>query len=139
MKEPPEPPTYNTSTYASMIFSLFNEDVNEIEGCINALEESNQIPNLKKYSFIFFLSKDEQEPVASMCSLKITETLQNIGSNASGFTNAHHGLINIQPNNKRLLFCQNVDYDSPEKYNLNINSYLGTMLTTYYIIGNIIL
>ncbi len=40
-----EPPTYNVSTYSSMIYWLFRENIREIKDLIDKLE----VPNLKKY------------------------------------------------------------------------------------------
>jgi hypothetical protein len=70
-----------------------------------------------------------------MVSRKVAETLEGIGSNGDGFSNSSHGMIR-QPNKNRLIFCLNQTY-LPKKntYKLNIDSHLGLMLATYYIIG----
>ena len=128
-----EPPTYNVSTYSSMIYWLFRENVSEIKGLIDKLE----IPNLKKYKYIFFLAADKFQSIAEMTSEKTAETLGGIGSNSDGFTNAFHGILR-QPNKDRLIFCLNQNYPLKEReniYELNIDSYLGLLLSTYYIIG----
>jgi len=127
-----EPPTYNVSTYSSMIYWLFKEDIGAIKKLISSIE----IPNLKKYKYIFFLSSDKYDVVAEIASRKVAETLEGVGSNGDGFSNASHGMLR-QPNKDRLIFCLNQKY--PQKnntvYELKIDSYLGLILSTYYIIG----
>jgi fructoselysine-6-P-deglycase FrlB-like protein len=128
-----EPPTYNVSTYSSMIYWLFRENVSEIKELIEKLE----IPDLRKYKYIFFLAADKFQSIAEMTSEKTAETLEGIGSNSDGFTNAFHGILR-QPNKDRLIFCLNQNYplrDRENIYELNIDSYLGLLLSTYYIIG----
>lgn len=71
-----DPPSYNTSTYASMIHALNpKEDISKIREYIHKLDT----PKLSKYSFIPVISADENEPVAQMCATKIRENL-GIGS-----------------------------------------------------------
>jgi len=42
----------------------------------------------------------------------------------------------LQPNADRLVFCINCKYDGPgDSYELNIDSYLGSLLSIHYIIG----
>jgi len=126
-----EPPTYNVSTYSSMIYWLFREDMKKIKEFINNIK----IPNLRKYKYIFFLASDEYTTVARIVSRKVAETLEGIGSNGDGFSNGSHGMLR-QPNKERLIFCLNQKYFTEENvYRLNINSYLGLILSTYYIIG----
>jgi hypothetical protein len=50
-----EPPTYNVSTYSSMIYWLFKEDLKKIKNFLKTLT----IPNLRKYKYIFFLAADK--------------------------------------------------------------------------------
>jgi len=126
-----EPPTYNTSTYGAMIYWLFKEDIQAIKKHIQTLK----IPDLRKYHYIFFMAEDKYSPIAEMASRKVAETLQGIGVNSAGFTHGAHGMLR-QPDKKRLVFTMNLDYPFQENiYKLNIDSYLGLMLATYYIIG----
>jgi len=126
-----EPPTYNVSTYSSMIYWLFGENIKEIKSLIKNIK----IPNLRKYKYIFFLATDKYDTIAKMTSRKIAESLEGIGSNGDGFSNSAHGMLR-QPNKDRLIFCLNQKYPFKENvYELKINSYLGLMLATYYIIG----
>ncbi len=137
-----EPPTYNVSTYSSMIYWLFKEDIKKIKKFINNIE----IPNLRKYKYIFFLSSDEYDVISKITSRKVAETLEGIGANGDGFSNGSHGMLR-QPNKDRLVFCLNQKYDLPRGknllrsseesniYELKIDSYLGLILSTYYIIG----
>jgi len=128
-----EPPTYNVSTYSSMIYWLFRENVSEIKELIDKLK----IPDLRRYKYIFFLAADKFQNIAEMTSEKIAETLEGIGSNSDGFTNAFHGILR-QPNKDRLIFCLNQKCplkDRENIYELNTNSYLGLLLGTYYVIG----
>ena len=126
-----EPPTYNVSTYSSMIYWLFKEDIEDIRDFIKKIK----VPNLRKYQYIFFLSSDKYKVIAEMASRKVAETLEGIGSNGDGFSNGSHGMLR-QPNKNRLIFCLNQKYDLGENiYQLNFDSYLGLILSTYYIIG----
>lgn len=126
-----EPPTYNTSTYASMIYWLFNENLDEIKKTISQL----QVPNLRKYKYIFFLAADKYAIIGDMAERKAAEVLEGIGANSDGFTHGSHGMLR-QPNPDRLIFLMNQLYPLPDNtYLLTINSFLGLMLTTYYIIG----
>ena len=125
-----EPPTYNVSTYSSMIYFLFKENVKKIKKFIQRIK----IPNLKKYKYILFVSKDELYPIARMASRKVAETLQGIGSHAECISDAAHGFF-IQPNKWRLVFCIDCDVEERKKFRLKIKSYLGSLLSSYYIIG----
>ena len=126
-----EPPTYNVSTYASMIYWLLKENLQEISDKIKNLE----IPDLRKYKFIFFMVQDKYEAIGKMATRKVSETLAGIGANGCGYSNAVHGML-IQPNENRLIFCMNCKYDGPDDaYELNIDSHLGLLLCLHYIIG----
>lgn len=129
-----EPPTYNVSTYSSMIYWLFKEDLKNIDNFIKKLAT----PNLRKYKYVFFLATDKYAVIAEMAARKIAETLEGIGSNGDGISNGLHGMLR-QPNKNRLTFCLNQKYPLKNKnggtYELNIDSYLGLMLCVYYIIG----
>jgi hypothetical protein len=129
-----EPPTYNVSTYSSMIYWLFKEDLKKIKNFLKTLT----IPNLRKYKYIFFLAANKYGVIAEMAARKIAETLEGIGSNGDGVSNGLHGMLR-QPNKNRLTFCLDQNYPlknkGEETYKLNIDSYLGLMLCVYYIIG----
>ena len=126
-----EPPTYNISTYAAMIYWLLKEDLPQIKEKIKNLE----IPDLRKYKFIFFMVQDKYETIGRMATRKVAETLEGVGANGCGYSNAVHGML-IQPNPDRLVFCMNCKYDGPgDTYELNIDSYLGLLLCLLYIIG----
>jgi hypothetical protein len=126
-----EPPTYNVSTYASMIYWLLKEDLPQIEDKIKNLE----IPDLRKYKFIFFMVQDKYETLGRMATRKIAETLAGVGANGCGYSNAVHGML-TQPNKDRLVFCMNCKYEgSGDVYELNIDSYLGLLLCIHYIVG----
>jgi len=126
-----EPPTYNVSTYASMIYYFFEEDLDEIEEFIKKM----RVPNIREYKYILFVTKDEFEPIGKMAARKIAESLSGIGSHCEGFSDVVHGFL-IQPNKHRLIFSINQPFEfEGKKYELNINSYLGAMLSIYYIIG----
>lgn len=126
-----EPPTYNVSTYSSMIYWLFKENLKEVREIIKGVK----IPNLRQYKYIFFLAANKYDTIAKIASMKLAETLEGIGSNGDGFSNSFHGMLR-QPNKDRLIFCLNQKYPFKDNtYQLNIDSYLGLMLSTYYIIG----
>lgn len=126
-----EPPTYNVSTYSSMIYWLFKENVKQIKEFI----ENMKIPDLGKYKYVFFLASDKYGTLAEIASRKVAETLEGIGSNGEGFSNGSHGMLR-QPNKERLVFCLNQKYYIQDNtYELEFDSYLGLMLLVYYIIG----
>lgn len=126
-----EPPTYNVSTYGSMVYWLFKEDLKEIKRFL----EDTKVPDLRRHKYIFFLAADQYDQIAEMASRKVAETLGGVGSNSEGFSNAIHGMLR-QPNKDRLVFCLNQRYLAGDNiYKLEINSYLGLMLGSYYIIG----
>jgi len=126
-----EPPTYNVSTYAAMLYGILKEDITGVEDMMKNL----QIPDLRKYKFVFFLSSDKYEIVTRMAKRKVAETLAGIGADGGGYSNAAHGML-LQPNPDRLVFCINCEYDGPgDVYSLNADSYLGSILCVHYIIG----
>ncbi|MBU4301039.1 MAG: hypothetical protein KKB09_07540 [Nanoarchaeota archaeon] len=127
-----EPPTYNTSTYASMIYALNpNEDLLKIRKHI----ESLKIPDLKKYSFIPVVSADKNEPVAQMCATKIRETL-GIGSVGKSIAEGMHGWFLHERNDEAALCLNLPDFASAKnKININYPTNLGLMLSAYYLIG----
>jgi hypothetical protein len=107
------------------------EDISGIADKIKNL----QIPNLRKYKFIFFITDDKYEIIARMAKRKVAETLAGIGADGGGYSNAAHGML-LQPNSDRLVFCMNCKYDGPgDVYELNADTYLGLLLSLHYIIG----
>ena len=126
-----EPPTYNVSTYASMLYAVLKEDLRPIGEKLKNLE----IPDLRKYKFVFFMVQDKYEVLGRMATRKIAETLEGVGANGCCYSNAVHGML-MQPNPDRLVFCMNVEWDGPgDKYFLNIDSYLGLLMCIHYIVG----
>ena len=125
-----EPPTYNVSTYASMLYYILHENVDDIRNKIKEME----IPDLKKYKFILFVASDKYDFASKMAARKIGESLGGIGSHGEGISTAIHGML-VHDNEDRLDFCMNCDTKTKNTYNLEIDSFLGLMLCTYYIIG----
>jgi len=126
-----EPPTYNISTYAAMLYGILKEDAAGLADKLAAL----RVPDLRKYKFIFFLTDDKYEIIGRMAKRKIAETLAGIGADAGGYSNAAHGML-LQPNPDRLVFCLNCKHDGPgDVYELNGDSYLELLLPIHYIIG----
>ncbi len=126
-----EPPTYNVSTYAAMLYGILKEDISGIKERIEKLS----VPDLRKYKFIFFLTDDKYEIIGRMAKRKVAETLDGIGADGGGYSNAAHGML-LQPNPDRLIFCLNCKYDGPgDAYELNLDSYLGLLLGIHYIVG----
>lgn len=127
-----EPPSYNISTYSSMIHALNpKEDLSKIRKYI----ESIKAPDLKKYSFIPVVSANENEPVAQMCATKIRETI-GLGSVGKSMAEGMHGWF-LHERNDEAALCLNLPEFAPSKNKININypSNLGLMLSAYYLIG----
>ncbi|HPM08398.1 MAG TPA: hypothetical protein PKX30_01075 [Candidatus Pacearchaeota archaeon] len=126
-----DPPTYNVSTYFSMVHWLFNEDIQEIKIFLSQIKKIN----LRKYKYIFFVSDDKFASIAQMGYRKIGESLQGLGANGEGSSQAAHGVI-LQPNKNRLVIRLNCDFPvSGNVTDIKINSYLGLLSAVYYIIG----
>lgn len=126
-----EPPTYNVSTYAAMIYGILKENIDGLSGILSNLP----VPDLRKYKFIFFLADDKYEIVARMAKRKIAETLAGIGADGGGYSNAAHGML-LQPNPDRLVICLNCKYDGPgDVFQIQADSYIGLLLGIHYIIG----
>ncbi|MBI3413665.1 MAG: hypothetical protein HY051_06350 [Candidatus Aenigmarchaeota archaeon] len=125
-----EPPTYNVSTYASMIYAIMKENVGDIKENIKNME----IPDLRKHKFIFFVAEDKYELPAVMSARKVGESLAGLGSAGEGIATAVHGML-VHENNDRLDFCMNCDTGTKNTYKLEIDSYLGLIMSAYYIIG----
>ncbi len=125
-----EPPTYNVSTYASMIYAMFNENVNEIKNKIKNMV----VPDFRKYKFVFFVADDKHELPAIMSARKLGESLGGIGSNGEGISTARHGML-VHENAGRLDLCMNCDTETKNTYKLEMDSYLGLVMCAYYVIG----
>ena len=125
-----EPPTYNVSTYASMIYAIMNENVGDIKDKIKGIE----MPDFRKYKFIFFVAADKYELPAIMAARKVGESLAGLGSAGEGISTAMHGML-VHENNDRLDFCMNCDTSTKNSYKLEMESFLGLIMCAYYIIG----
>lgn len=126
-----EPPTYNVSTYAAMLYGILKED---ISGAAQRIE-SLPIPDLRKYKFIFFLTDDKYESAGRVAKRKVAETLAGLGADAGGYSNAAHGML-LQPNPDRLAVCINCDYEGEgDWWRFDVGSYVEAVLSVHYIVG----
>jgi len=126
-----EPPTYNVSTYAAMLYGILKEDISGAAQRIKGL----QVPDLRKYKFIFFLTADRYEAVGFAAKRKVGETLAGLGADAGGYSNAAHGML-LQPNPDRLVVCVNCDYEGEgDCWRFDADSYVEAILTIHYIVG----
>ncbi len=127
-----EPPTSNVSTYASMLYWLLKEDISRIRRSIEKLE----IPDLRKYKNIIFLSDDGHAPIARMAANKVMESLEGVSANGDGITHGMHLGYFMQPRD-RFVFSINLDLDfeGENAYRLKEKTYLGSLLLSYYTIG----
>jgi hypothetical protein len=126
-----EPPTYNVSTYAAMLYGILKEDIAGLADEIKNIA----VPDLRKYKFIFFLTDDKYEIIGRVAKRKVAETLAGLGADGGGYSNAAHGML-LQPNSGRLVFCLNCEYDGlGDVYKLKIDSYIGLLLAIHYIVG----
>lgn len=126
-----EPPTYNVSTYAAMLYGILKENI------VGAAERINNlsVPNLRKYKFVFFLCDDKYEIAGRVAKRKVAETLAGLGADAGGYSNAAHGML-LQPNGDRLTVCVNCDYEGEGDYwRFDAGSYVEAILSIHYIIG----
>lgn len=125
-----EPPTYNTSTYGSMLYWLDGGDPTQIKEKVLSLT----IPDLRN-KHVVFMASDDYDVLADMGERKVLETLQNTPSNGEGFTHGSHGLLR-QPNDNRIVIRLNENHDyQGEVYDLNADTPLEMMMKVYYIIG----
>jgi hypothetical protein len=137
----PEPYTYNTSTYLSMIISMTKEDPKKILAHIEKIK--NKIPkNFKKYDSYFIIVPDKFDLVREMYLTKFSELF---GSKISGrsFTieQTEHAKTVI-PNNKELFIGLGVENKMFGKNRLNIplskDADFGEIISVgYYLIGKI--
>ncbi len=126
-----EPPTYNVSTYAAMLYGILKEDISDVAVRIKKL----QVPDLRKYKFIFFLCEDKYEIIGRMAKRKVAETLAGLGADGGGCSNAAHGML-LQPNADRLVVCINCEYDGHgDVWQMNADSYLEALLSIHCVIG----
>jgi len=126
-----EPPTYNTSTYGSMLYWLDGGNPTEIKKDILAMQN---IPQLRG-KHVIFMAQDEYDVLADMGERKVLETLQNTPSNGEGFTHGSHGLLR-QPNENRIVIRLNETHDyQDEIYDIKATTPLEMMMKIYYIIG----
>ncbi len=127
-----EPPTSNVSTYSSMIYWLLKENVSEIRKSIGKI----MIPNLRKYQNIIFLADDKYAPIARMAATKVMESLEGVSANGDGITHGMHLGYFMQPRD-RLVFSINLElgFEGENVYRLKEKTYLGSLLSCYYIIG----
>lgn len=126
-----EPPTYNTSTYGSMLYWLDGGNPEQIKENILAIKD---IPSLRG-KHVVFMAQDEYDVLADMGERKVLETLQNTPSNGEGFTHGSHGLLR-QPNENRIVIRLNDTHDyQDEIYDILATTPLEMMMKIYYIIG----
>jgi hypothetical protein len=127
-----DPPTYNVSTYFGMVYWLFKENPREARDFVLKLKKIN----LRKFKSIFFVSDDLHAPIAKMATRKVGECLENIMANGEGQSQATHGVI-LQPNKHRLIIRLNTNFpvNNSKFYDINIDSFLGLLASTYYLIG----
>jgi hypothetical protein len=71
-----------------------------------------------------------------MATRKVGECLENIMANGEGQSQATHGVI-LQPNKHRLIIRLNTNFpvNNSKFYDINIDSFLGLLASTYYLIG----
>lgn len=134
----PEPYTYNTSTYLSMILSTSKEDPEKIKELIKKVK----VPNLKKYDSYYMIVPEEFDLAREMFATKFDELF---GSKITGrvFTpeQTKHAKT-VVPSDKELFISigydnklfgtKRLNFDLPKK------SGYGTLIALgYYIIGNI--
>jgi len=126
-----EPPTYNVSTYAAMLYGILKED---ISGAAQRIE-SLPVPEFAKIQICFFLTDDKYEPAGRAAKRKVAETLAGLGADAGGYSNAAHGML-LQPNADRLIVCINCDYEGEGDWRrFDADSYVEAILSVHYIVG----
>jgi hypothetical protein len=126
-----EPPTYNVSTYAAMLYGILKEDISGADERIKNLK----VPDLRRYKFIFFLTDDKYEPAGRVAKRKVAESLAGLGADAGGHSNAAHGML-LQPNADRLIVCINCDYEGEgDWWRFDAGSYIEAILAVHYIVG----
>jgi len=120
-----EPPFYNVTTYAGMIYLLDRIPVNNTSEDRRLLKELN-------YNSIIFIASLKTHPIASMAALKMREIF---GKMALSLTReeAYHGWF-LHSSKKEGLITVDTDFELNEPYKLS-GSPLNMLSHLYYNIG----
>jgi hypothetical protein len=120
-----EPPFYNVTSYAAMIYLISKSNL-EIP------KRDNNLISLLNSPSIIFVSDLKNHPIASMCSLKFREILGSLSISLS-INEAYHGWF-LRPFTREAVISMNVDFDLKSTYKICGNS-LDILANIYYHIG----
>lgn len=120
-----EPPFYNVTTYAGMIYLLEKKFVNHPKEDLLLLKEL-------EYNSIILIASKKTHPIASMAALKMREIF---GKMALSLTReeAYHGWF-LHPSRQEGLITVDTDFELNEPYRIN-GSLLELLCQLYYNIG----
>jgi len=120
-----EPPFYNVTTYAAMIY-LLSRDKFKVP-----LLEYNLVSWLSRPNIIFIAEK-QNHPIASMCALKVREIFGKLALSLT-IEESYHGWF-LHPLTEESVISIGVDFDLKDSYKVSGNT-LEILSNIYYHIG----
>jgi len=120
-----EPPFYNVTTYAAMIYLLSRDRINV------PLLDNNLISWLSRPNIIFIAEK-ENHPIASMCALKVREIFGKLALSLT-IEESYHGWF-LHPLTEESVISIGVNFDLKDSYKVE-GSALDVLSRIYYHIG----
>jgi len=120
-----EPPFYNVTSYAAMIYLINKSN-------LGIPKRDNNLISLLNSPSIIFISNMEDHPIACMCSLKFREILGSLSISLS-INEAYHGWF-LRPFTREAIISMNIDFDLKSSYKISGNP-LELLSNIYYHIG----
>jgi len=120
-----EPPFYNVTTYAAMIYLLSGDKIKV------PLLENNLVSWLSRPNIIFIAEK-QNHPIASMCALKVREIFGKLALSLT-IEESYHGWF-LHPLTEESVISIGVDFDLKDSYKVSGNT-LEILSKIYYHIG----
>jgi len=121
----PEPPFYNVTTYAAMIYLLSRDK-------INAPTLDHNLISWLSRSNILFIAEKENHPIASMCALKVREIFGKLALSLT-IEESYHGWF-LHPLTEESVISIGFNFDLKDSYRVDGNP-LEILSKIYYHIG----
>lgn len=120
-----EPPFYNVTTYAAMIYLLSRDRIK-----VPSLD--NNLISWLSRSNIIFIAEKKNHPIASMCALKVREIFGKLALSLT-IEESYHGWF-LHPLTEESVITIGVDFDLKDSYKVSGNN-LEILSKIYYHIG----